>query len=264
MGVNFYQHSLSDNLIQELWDKKSLVLLFAINDVKLRYKNSVLGFLWTFLEPLLMLTVLYLVFTHIIRAEIELFPLYLLLGLIIWFMFARATSMGLTSLVNKSGIIKQVYIRREIFVVSSTLTSFIMMFFEFAAFAVFLVVFQFVPPATALILPLLLIDLFFLSLGISFFLSVLYVKFRDIGFIWQVVLQAGFFLSPIFYRMDMLPDNIREILQINPLVPILNMARNVVLYDILPTEKASIYIVSITAVIFVIVQKHSKTSRFVH
>ena len=243
---------MSENLIQELWNKKSLVFLFAINDVKLRYKNSVLGFLWTFLEPLLMLSVLYMVFTHIIKAEIEYFPLYLLLGLIIWFMFARATSMGLNSLVNKSGIIKQVYIRREIIVVSSTLTSFIMMFFEFAAFGIFLVAFQFVPPITALILPLLLIDLFFLSLGVSFFLSVLFVKFRDVGFVWQVILQAGFFLSPIFYKMDILPENLREILQINPLVPILDVARNVVLYDILPTAKVSIYIVSITAAIFVI------------
>jgi len=198
-----------------------------------------------------MLSVLYLVFTHIMRNEIENFPLYLLLGLIIWFVFSRATSMGLTSLVSKSGIIKQVYIRREIIVVSSVLTSFIMMCFEFAAFGFFLVVFQFVPPVIALILPLLLIDLFFLSLGISFFLSVLYVKFRDIGFIWQVVLQAGFFLSPIFYSLDILPDNVREILQINPLVPILDAAHNVVLYDILPTVNSLIYIVAVTAIIFI-------------
>ena len=136
--------------------------------------------------------------------------------------------------------------------VSSTLTSFIMMFFEFVAFGIFLVAFQFVPPITALILPLLLIDLFFLSLGVSFFLSVLFVKFRDVGFVWQVILQAGFFLSPIFYKMDILPENLREILQINPLVPILDVARNVVLYDILPTAKVSIYIVSITTAIFVI------------
>jgi len=243
---------MSSNLLKELWDRRSLVILFSFNDVKLRYKNSVLGFLWTFLEPLLMLTVLYFVFTNIIKSDIENYALYLLLGLIIWYMFSRSTSMGLTSLVDKANIIQKVYFRREIVVISSTLTSFIMMSFEFAAFGFFLGVFQFVPPLTAILLPLLLIDLFVLSLGLSLLLSVLYVKFRDISFIWQVVLQAGFFLSPIIYRLDLFPQNIREILQLNPLVPILDIAHNIVLYNILPTPIATIYVIASTGIIFLV------------
>lgn len=160
--------------------------------------------------------------------------------------------MGMSSLVEKAGIIQKVYFRREIVVLSSTLTAFIMMGFEFAAFGFFLALFQFVPPLTSLLFPLLLIDVFFLALGFSLILSVLNVKFRDINFIWLVILQAGFFLSPIIYRMDMFPENIRQILQLNPLVPILDTAHNLVLYNIMPTPLATSYIIGSTAIIFII------------
>jgi len=94
--------------------------------------------------------------------------------------------------------------------------------------------------------------LFFLSLGISLLLSVLTVYFRDIQFIWQVILQAGFFVTPIIYKLDMFPESIRVILQLNPLVPILDTAHNLVLYDSLPSVNTAIYILISTAIIFII------------
>ncbi|MDE2589783.1 MAG: ABC transporter permease [Patescibacteria group bacterium] len=220
--------------------------------MKLRYRNSVLGFLWSFLEPLLMLVVLYYVFTNVIKNNIEDYPLFLLLGLIIWYMFQRSTSMGLSSLIDRSGILGKIYFRREIVVISSCLTASIMMAFEFAAFAVFVVAFRFVPPITIVLLPLILIDLFVLSLGVALLLSVITVTFRDVKFIWQVLLQAGFFITPIIYQLDMFPENIRNILQLNPMVTILDTVHNVVLYGTLPTMKATLYILVSTIVIFII------------
>src|SRR6185437_12323080 len=136
---------------------------------------------------------LYFVFTNIIKSTVPNYPIYLLLGLIIWYMFQRATSMGQTSLLDRSGIIQKIYFRREIIVLSACLTAFIMMAFEFGAFAIFVVVFRFIPPVTILLLPVLLLDLFILSVGISLFLSVMTVYFRDLKFIWQILLQAVFF-----------------------------------------------------------------------
>lgn len=243
---------MRDNFLKEMWARRSLIMLFALNDVKLRYRNSALGFLWSFLEPLLMLTVLYYVFTNIIKSDIENYPLYLLLGLIIWYMFQRSTTMGLSSLIDKSGVIGKVYFRREIVVISSCLTAFIMMAFEFAAFAVFVIVFQFIPPVTIALLPLLLIDLFVLSLGVSLLLSILTVYFRDIKFIWQVLLQAGFFLTPIIYKLDMFGENVQSLLKVNPLVPILDATHNLALYGIVPSFNSSLYIVASTAIIFMI------------
>ena len=243
---------MGENLLNIIWNRRSLVFLFAINEVKLRYRNSVLGFLWTFLEPLLMLSILYLVFTNIMRSDIENYALYLLLGLILWYMFTRATSMGLSSLVDRAGIIQKIYFRRELIVISTCLAAFLMMIFEFAAFGVFIGIFKFIPPITAVILPLILIDLFVLSLGVSLLLSSLYVYFRDIKFIWQIALQAGFFLSPIIYEMDLIPENIRWIVSLNPMVPILNTAHDAVLYGILPDILTITQIILSTVVIFVI------------
>lgn len=240
---------MSGNFITDIWQRRSLIILFALNDVKLRYRNSVLGFLWTFLEPLLMLSVLYFVFTNVFKNTIQDYPLYLLLGLITWYMFTRATSAGLTSLLDKAAIIQKVYFRREIIVISSCLSAFFMMCFEFVAFAVFVVVFQFKPTITIFLLPLVMIDLFVLSLGISLILSIFNVYFRDIKFIWQVFIQAGFFLSPIFYKLDIFPENIRWILNLNPMISILNISRDVVLYNTLPDLNSTAYLIGITAII---------------
>lgn len=243
---------MTENFFTAIWTHRSLIILFAFNDVKLRYRNSVLGFLWSFLEPLLMLAVLYYVFTNVIQSNIENYPLYLLLGLIIWYMFQRATSMGLSSLIDRSGIISKVYFRRELIVISSCLTAFIMMGFEFVAFVIFLIVFQFIPPPTIIYFPLLLIDLFILSLGVSLLLSVATVYFRDIRFIWQILLQAGFFLTPIIYRLDIFPISVQKVLQLNPLVPMIDTAHNLVLYNTLPTVNATLYIIASTAIILII------------
>lgn len=243
---------MSDNLLKQVWERRSLIILFALNDVKLRYRKSVLGFLWSFLEPLLMLSVLYFVFTTVLKNNIENYPIYLLLGLIVWYMFQRATSMGQQSLLDRAGILQKVYFRREIIVISSCLTAFIMMSLEFAALSVFMGVFHFIPTATIVLLPLLLIDLFILCVGISLFLSVLTVFFRDIRFIWQILLQAGFFITPIIYKLNMFPDTVRNVLQLNPLVPILDTAHGLVLNNTLPTFIETSYILISTAIIFFI------------
>lgn len=243
---------MTSNFFSELWKNRSLIILLALNDVKLRYKNSFLGFVWSFLEPLLMLTILYFVFTNVIKTDIENYALYLLIGLIMWYMFSRATTMGLTSLTDKSHILQKLYIRKEIFVISACLTAFTMMIFELGAFFLFLVVFQFIPPLTIFLLPLMLIELFVLSVGISLLLSVLNVYFRDIKFIWQVIMQAGFFLTPIIYTLDMFPESIRYLLELNPMAQIIMITHDVSIYGLLPSANSVIYIITITAIIFLI------------
>lgn len=234
------------NIFSDIWERKNLLILMTLNDVKVRYRNSILGFFWTFLEPLLMLAVLYVVFTTIMKSEIANYPVFLFLGLIIWYMFSRATAMGLASLTDKSSIIQKIYFRREIVVLSASLTSSIMMGFEFGAFVFYLVILQFVPPLTALLLPLVLLDLIVLCIGISLILSVLNVYFKDIKFIWQIILQAGFFLSPIIYTMDMFPESVNKILRLNPLVPILDFAHTIILNNQLPSFNTVSYMIAST------------------
>lgn len=236
----------------QIWQKKSLIFNFAISDLKIRYRNSVLGFFWTFLEPLLMLSVLYIIFTNLFNTKIEHFPLYLLLGIILWSMFARGTQTGLNSILSRSSILNQIYIPREIPPISSALTSLFMLCFEFMAFAIFLIAFKFIPPVTIIFLPLIVFLEFILILGISLPLSVLNIRYRDIQFIWGVILQVGFFLTPIFYKLDILPDNIQKILFFSPMVRIVDIAHDITLYNVFPSTESILAAVGIVFSIFLI------------
>lgn len=223
-----------------------------MSDLKIRYRNSVLGFVWTFLEPLLLLSVLYIVFTNVFKSTIEAFPLYLLLGLIMWNMFVRGTQISLSSISSRAGLLTQIHIPNEIPPISASLTSLIMLTFEMIVFGIFMIIFNFIPTQTILILPLILILEFILVLGISLPLSVLNIRFKDTQFIWGVIIQVGFFITPIFYKMDILPSYIQSVLVFNPMVQILNFAHDAALYDILPSPIEVVKTVVITLIIFAV------------
>ena len=135
-----------------------------------------------------------------------------------------------------------------------------MLILELVVLAIFIVIFQFVPPVTILFLPLVLALLFILVLGIALPLSVLNVKYKDTEFIWMVIVHAGFFLTPIFYQFDMMPVQVQNVLQFSPMVQIVTMAHHVVLYGILPSVNTILYAVGsisvITAVGYLIFRKY--------
>ena len=230
--------------IKEILNRRSLIQIFAINDLKLRYRNSILGFFWSILEPLLMLSVLFVIFTNVMRSDIPYYPLYLLLGLIMWNMLTRATSMSLGSIISRGSIITKIYFPREIPAISSCITSSIMLFFELAVFSAFLAVFQFVPPSTIALLPVLLIIEFIFILGLSLPLSVLNVYFRDVQYIWALIVHAGFFLMPIIYRTEIFPERLQTLFSLIPMTRILDMAHDVALYNKIPSAADWAYIIA--------------------
>jgi len=237
---------------EEMWKFKGILFNFAISDLKIRYRNSILGIFWSLIEPLLMLGVLFFVFSTMFKFEIENFPIYLLLGIICYNFFKNGTTFALNSLTNRSSLMTQIYFPRSIPGISSGVTAAIMLILELVVLGIFMIVLEFTPPITILILPLILALEFLLILGISLPLSVLNVKFKDTEFIWMVVVHAGFFLTPIFYQFDMLPDNIQSILQFSPVVQIVTMAHHVVLYGVLPSINSILYAVGSTSVIMII------------
>jgi lipopolysaccharide transport system permease protein len=164
-------------------------------------------------------------------------------------MFARGTTMGLSSILNRGGIFSKVSLPLEIPAISVSITSFIMMTFEFAVFFVFMIVFQFIPPVTILWLPLLLLLTLVLTIGISLPLSVMYVFYRDLGYMWGVILQAGFFLSPIIYDLSIFPEEIRSWFYYNPMAGILNIGHAIVLGSAMPSTFEILYTVFIPFII---------------
>ena len=237
---------------EEMWKTKGILFNFAVSDLKIRYRNSILGVLWSFVEPLLLLTVLFVVFSTMFKFEIPNFPIYLLLGIVCYRFFQNGTSLALNSLTNRSATITQIYFPRSIPGLSAGITSAIMLVCELAVFGIFMASFQFIPPITILLLPLVLALELLLVFGIALPLSVLNVKFKDTEFIWGVVLSAGFFLTPIFYQFDMLPEMIRNVLQFSPMVQIVTMAHHVVLYGTLPSVNTILYAVGSISAITVI------------
>ena len=236
----------------EMWKTKGILFNFAISDLKIRYRNSVLGILWSLIEPLLLLGVLFVVFSTMFRFEIPNFPIYLLLGIICWNFFKNGTLFALNSLTNRSALITQIYFPRSIPGLSAGITASIMLVFELVVLTIFMVIFGFIPTYTVILLiPILALELV-LILGISLPLSVLNVKYKDTEFIWNIVVHAGFFLTPIFYQFDMMPDYVQNVLQFSPMVQIVTMAHHVVLYGTLPSINSILYAVGSISVITVI------------
>ena len=237
---------------EELWKTKGILFNFAIFDLKVKYRNSVLGILWSLIEPLLLLGVLLLVFSTIFKFDIENFPLYLLLGIITWNFFKNGTSIALGSITNRSAFISQIYFPRAIPGLSAGLTSSLILMTELVIFAVFMIALNFTPSITILyLIPIFVLE-FILILGLALPLSILNTKFKDTEFIWGVVLQAGFFLTPIIYQFDMLPEMVRKILQFSPMVQIVTMAHHVVLYGTLPSINQIAYATFSIAIIVII------------
>ena len=237
---------------EEMWKTRGILFNFAVTDLKIRYRNSILGVLWSFIEPLLLLAVLFVVFSTMFKFEIPNFPIYLLLGIVCYRFFQNGTTLALNSLTNRSTTLTQIYFPRSIPGLSAGITSAIMLVCELAVLGIFMVSFQFIPPITILLLPLVLALELLLVFGIALPLSVLNVKFKDTEFMWGVVLSAGFFLTPIFYQFDMLPEMIRNVLQFSPMVQIVTMAHHVVLYGTLPSVNTILYAVGSISVITVI------------
>ena len=237
---------------EEMWKTRGILFNFAVYDLKIRYRNSVLGVLWSFIEPLLLLAVLFVVFSTMFKFEIPNFPIYLLLGIVCYRFFQNGTTLALNSLTNRSSTITKIYFPRSIPGLSAGITSAIMLVFELMVLGIFMAAFQFIPTVTILLLPLVLALELLLIFGIALPLSVLNAKFKDTEFIWGVVLSAGFFLTPIFYQFDMLPEMIQNVLQFSPMVQIVTMAHHVVLYGMLPSVNTVLYAVGSISAITVI------------
>lgn len=236
----------------QIWQKRSMITNFAVLNLKVKYKSSLLGLVWMFLEPLLYLTVLYLVFSNLFGSDIQYFPLYLLLGLVVWKTFSSGTSLGMHSIMSQKNLMLSINMPAAIPVLGAITTSIIVFSLEMIVFGLFLVWFQFIPPMTILLLPLIAILGFFLALGVALPLSVLNIKYRDFQFIWTVIIHIGFFVNPIFYRANILPEFLQGILQYIPTVYIIESARGAALYGTLPLLEDTVRTLCITLGIFLV------------
>lgn len=224
----------------------------ATTDFKLRYHGSYLGYVWTLLKPLLLFAVLYVVFSVFINVQIEHYQLFLLLGVLLWNYFSESTMLGLESLTSKMGIIKKVAFPRILVVIASTMSSFIGLLCNLVVYTIFSWVAGVWYTWESLFFIAIIGILYMLVLGISLLLSSLYVFLKDMNQVWDVLLQAGFWATPIVYALSIVPEKYHTILFLNPMTGIIQYSRQSLVYGELPSLQGIAYLIGVTLIIFIL------------
>ena len=217
--------------IKNLFSKKNRVLLSELvrTDFKLRYQASVLGYAWSLLRPLFLFLILYVVFVYFFRVggDIPNFPIYLLLGIVLWNFFAEMTMQSLGSIVGRGDLIRKIKIPRWIIVLSSSLSALINLFINLLVVGIFMLFSDVEISFSAILLIPTIIQIYIFALGISLFLSAAYVKYRDVSYIWEVLMQGGFYVTPILYSFTFIGDHIlvKKLIFMNPMAQMIQDAR---------------------------------------
>lgn len=217
-------------MLNKVLSKQNRALLSELvrTDFKLRYQGSVLGYTWSLLKPLFMFAILYVVFVKFLKigGDIPHYPIYLLLGIVMWNFFTEMTGQSLSSIVGRGDLIRKIRIPRWIIVASASVSALINLGLNLVVIAVFLVLNDVDITWNILLLPLSLLEVYIFALGVSFFLAAAYVKFRDLGNIWEIVIQAGFYLTPILYPLTLIVNvTYQKILMLNPMAQAIQDAR---------------------------------------
>lgn len=217
-----------------IFEYSELIKNLVKSDLKVKYQSSFLGFAWSMLNPLLMMLVLYLVFSNIFRFEQEHFDLYLLIGIMAWRFLVNGTMTAMGSIAGKSSLVTKIYIPREVLTFSMTMSAFISSILEFAVLIPLLLILGASLSFTILLFPLIHALYFIIVYGISLALASLYVYFRDLNQIWDIVLQAGFYTAPIIYPLSLVPEKYMFYYLLNPITRLMIMYRDVLLYGTIP------------------------------
>lgn len=220
--------------LQRFWN---LTLTLAITEFRVRYFGSVLGYLWSLMRPLLLFAVLYIMFTEVadVGNAVPFYGLYLLTSIVLWTFFTETTNGSLSCLVNREDLLRKMRFPRLAVPLSVALTALFNLGVNMIAVFIFAVASGVTPHPGWLLFPFLIVALAILATGLGMLLAPLYVRYRDVDPIWEVLMQIGFYVSPILYVADKWPESVRAILQCNPVAAVLTEMRYLFLDPSAPT-----------------------------
>ncbi len=226
----------------------SLILLreLVITEFKLRYQGSVLGYLWSLLKPLFLFTILYFVFVYFLRvgADIPNWPVAMLLGIVLWNFFSEVTNNGLGSIVGRGDMIRKINFPKYVILFASSISAFINLLLNFIIIGVFMAISGVGLHASSILIIWYIFQLFVFGMGLAFILSALFVKLRDMNYIWEIIMQALFYGSAIIYPITMIIEqhsDLAKLILLGPIVDSIQGARHVLIDVANPT------IVSVTS-----------------
>jgi ABC-2 type transport system permease protein len=213
----------------------SIILLKQLvkTDFKIRYQNSVLGYLWSLLRPLALFLILYIIFVRFLKVgnAIPHYPVYLLVGIVIWNYFVEVTVGSIGAIVGKGDIMRKINFPRYVIVLAGSVSALINLSLNFVVVAIFLFVSKVDIHPSVVLLPLLIIELFAFSLAIAFLLSAAFVRLRDISYVWEVVIQGAFYATPILYPLNVIPLKAAKLLMLSPIAQIIQDIRYILVTD---------------------------------
>ena len=216
-------------ILRNLKENTNLLWNFIQRDIRLKYRNSMMGYFWSLLEPLILSGVYYVLFMVIAGKADPRYPLWVIIGVITWTFFSKSMNGGIISLTRNGELIKQVYLPREIFAITNVGSNLIITCLSLLIVIPFMIYLEIEPTAQLYMVPLGLMLVSCLGLGIGLLFSCLNTLNRDVEHLFRIVTRAGLFLSPVMWTIDMLPQSRQTILNylmLNPMVVPITMIRN--------------------------------------
>ena len=225
----------------EFWKFKALLFELVLRDIKIKYRRSVLGVLWTVLNPLLMMTVLYLVFSRLFRFDIDNYAIYILSGQVIFNYYQSATTDAMMAILGNASLIKKVYLPKYMLVLAKILSGAVNLAASFLALTAVMVLTGGRPGLTLFFAVLPFSCLIVFSFGAGLFLAAVTVRFRDILHLYSVFCTVLFYLTPVIYPFSILPDYMRKVVYYNPVTGMTDIFREIVMGGSAPDPGRTLY-----------------------
>lgn len=244
---------------------KDLLYELVTRDIKIRYRRSVLGLLWTILNPILMMLVMTVVFSQLFRFEIENYPIYFFAGNILFSFLTESTTNSLHSMIESSSLIKKVYIPKYLFPLSKVISSLVNLFFSYVAMMIVMIITNVPFKFTMLLSPILILYISMFAVGLGLILSTMMVFFRDIAHLYSVITLLWMYLTPIFYPISILKEKTVLALTLNPMYHFITYLRNLVLYGTVPSFQDNIicFLIGVTFLSFGLFVFYKKQDKFI-
>lgn len=207
-----------------------LIMELVKRDLKLKYRRSFLGYLWSLLNPLLMMVVMTLIFSNLFQSNVLYYPLYLISGQILFSTFSESTTASMTSIIDNASLIKKVYIPKYIFPIAKIVSSFVTMAFSLVAIFIVMIVLRVRLTWRIALILIPIILLFIFCCGVGMILASLTVFFRDMAHLYGVLVLVWMYATPIFYTVDILTPEMRSLIGFNPMYHYIFMFRQFVIY----------------------------------
>ena len=221
--------------LKELFAYRQMIASLVRRDLRGRYKGSVLGFLWTFINPLLQLMVYTLVFSVIMKNGIEKYYIYLFVGLVPWLFFSTSITSGASSIMHSKEMVKKIYFPREVVPIACVTSGFVNMLYCFIViFAVLLISGVGLNPVALLYLPVIMLVEYVMSLGVALISSATTVYLRDLEYVLGIVSMAWMYMTPVLYPFEQVPEKLRPLLNLNPMTPVIIAYRDILYYKQAP------------------------------